>query len=71
VAKAYRVVARLKNNRLWSAITQQWPDVRSQSDAARRLLTSMETATLPRDRDAEAAKAKARAKERFGTRDCS
>ena len=35
------------------------------TDAAHRLLASMETASPPRDRDVEAAKAKARAKERF------
>jgi hypothetical protein len=36
------------------------------TDAARRLLASMETASRPRNREAEAAKAKARMKERFG-----
>ncbi|MGE0663939.1 MAG: DUF2277 domain-containing protein [Hyphomonadaceae bacterium] len=35
-------------------------------DAAKRLLTSLETAAPPKDRDVEAAKAKARAAERFG-----
>ena len=35
--KPYRVVATIKNNRLWSAITQAWPEVRNQADAARRL----------------------------------
>ena len=35
------------------------------TDAAHRLLASMETASPPRDRDVEAAKTKARAKERF------
>ena len=35
------------------------------SDAARRLLDSLETISPPRDRDVEAAKAKARAKARF------
>ena len=35
------------------------------TDAARRLLASMETASPPRNREIEAAKAKARAKERF------
>ena len=35
------------------------------SDAARRLLASLETARPPRDRDIEAMKAKARARERF------
>ena len=36
------------------------------TDAARRMLASMETASPPRDRETQAAKAKARAKERFG-----
>ena len=36
------------------------------TDAARRLIASMETASPPRTREAEAAKAKARAKQRFG-----
>jgi hypothetical protein len=36
------------------------------TDAARRLLASMETASPPRDREVEAMKARARAKERFG-----
>ena len=35
------------------------------SDAARRLLQSLETARPPRDREAEATKARARARERF------
>jgi hypothetical protein len=35
------------------------------SDAARRLLNSLETTSPPRDRDVEAAKAKARSKARF------
>ena len=35
--------------------------------AARRLLTSLETAAPPKDRAVEAAKAKARAAQRFGT----
>jgi hypothetical protein len=35
------------------------------SEAARRLLTSLETARPPRDRDVEAMKARARAKARF------
>jgi hypothetical protein len=35
-------------------------------DAAKRLLTSLETTAAPKDRDVEAAKAKARAAERFG-----
>jgi hypothetical protein len=36
------------------------------TDAARRLLASMETASRPRNHEAEAAKAKARMKERLG-----
>ena len=35
------------------------------SDAARRLLSSLETASTPRDRDVEATKARARARARF------
>jgi hypothetical protein len=35
------------------------------SDAARRLLKSLETGTAPRDRQTEAMKARARAKTRF------
>ena len=35
------------------------------SDAARRLLTSLETIAPPRDREVEAEKAKARSRERF------
>ena len=35
--------------------------------AARRLLTSLETAAPPKDREVEAAKAKARSAQRFGT----
>jgi hypothetical protein len=35
-------------------------------DAARRLLTSLETNAPPKDREIEAAKAKARSAERFG-----
>ena len=35
-------------------------------DAAKRLLTSLETNAPPKDRDVEAAKAKARNAERFG-----
>ena len=34
-------------------------------EAARRLLSSMETASPPRDREIEAAKAKARSRQRF------
>jgi hypothetical protein len=37
------------------------------SDAARRLLDSLETASPPRDRKVEAAKAKARSQARFGS----
>lgn len=37
MAKAYRVVAKLKNNRLWSAIRSEFPDVTTQSAAARAL----------------------------------
>jgi len=36
------------------------------SDAARRLLTSLETAAAPRDREVEAEKARERSRERFG-----
>ena len=35
------------------------------SEAARRLLASLETASAPRDREVEAVKARARAKARF------
>lgn len=35
-------------------------------EAAKRLLTSLETTAPPKDRDVEAAKAKARSAERFG-----
>jgi hypothetical protein len=35
------------------------------SDAARRLLQALETASAPRNREAEAVKARARARERF------
>ncbi len=35
-------------------------------EAAKRMLTSLETNAPPKDRDAEAAKAKARSAERFG-----
>jgi hypothetical protein len=38
------------------------------SDAARRLLTSLETTASPKDREAEAEKARARSAERFGPR---
>lgn len=37
-------------------------------DAAKRLLTSLETNAPPKDREIEAAKAKARSAERFGKR---
>ena len=36
------------------------------SDAARRLLASLQTARSPRSREAEAAKARERARQRFG-----
>ena len=35
-------------------------------DAARRLLTSLETSALPKDREAQAEKARQRSAERFG-----
>lgn len=35
--KPYRLVVRIKNNRVWESILTRWPEVRSQSDAARRL----------------------------------
>jgi hypothetical protein len=35
------------------------------ADAARRLLSSLETTSAPRDREVEAEKARARARERF------
>src|SRR3990167_508801 len=35
--KPYRIIARLKNNRLWQAIVEKWPEVKNQSDAAREL----------------------------------
>jgi hypothetical protein len=38
------------------------------TDAARRLLASLQTASPARDREAEAMKARARSRERFGTR---
>ena len=38
------------------------------TDAARRLLDSLETRQAPRDREIEAAKARARSQERFGER---
>ncbi len=34
---AYRIVARIKNNRLWQSIREAFPDVRTQTEAARRL----------------------------------
>lgn len=37
MTKPYRVVARLKNNRLWQAILLRFPEVVTQSDAARSL----------------------------------
>ena len=36
------------------------------TEAARRLLASMQTASPPRDREVEAVKARARARERYG-----
>ncbi len=36
VSLDYRIVARIKNNRLWAAVLTLWPDVKSQADAARR-----------------------------------
>ncbi len=35
--ESYRLVGRLKNNRLWSAIVEQWPEVKTQSAAAAKL----------------------------------
>ena len=40
MTKPYRVVAKLKNNRLWMAIITVFPSVRTQSDAARALSES-------------------------------
>lgn len=37
MTKAYRIVAKLKNNRLWAAILRQWPGVKTQIEAAHRL----------------------------------
>ena len=37
MSRDYRILVRIKNNRLWTAITETWPDVKNQSDAARRL----------------------------------
>jgi hypothetical protein len=39
------------------------------TDAARRLISSLETSTPPRDRDTEARKARERSRKRFGRRD--
>lgn len=36
----YRVLARVKNNRLWSTILRQWPGVHTQRKAAERLKVS-------------------------------
>jgi RNA polymerase sigma factor (sigma-70 family) len=36
----YRVIAKIKNNRLWDAICRRWPDCQNQNDAARRLRIS-------------------------------
>jgi hypothetical protein len=38
------------------------------TDAARRLIASLETSSPPRDRETEALKARARSRERFGQR---
>lgn len=35
--KPYRLLVKIKNNRLWSAIVRQFPEVRTQSDAARAM----------------------------------
>jgi hypothetical protein len=35
--RPYRLIVRIKNNRLWRAILKKWPDVTSQLDAATRL----------------------------------
>ncbi len=37
MTEIYRLVGRLKNNRLWSAIVEQWPDVKTQAAASRKL----------------------------------
>lgn len=36
MTESYRLVGRLKNNRLWSAIVDQWPDVTTQGAAAEK-----------------------------------
>jgi len=36
-AADYRLIARIKNNRLWAAIQARWPGVKSQNEAARCL----------------------------------
>ena len=33
--KPYRVILKLKNNRLWRALIEKWPEIKTQSDAAR------------------------------------
>ena len=35
--KPYRIIARIKNNRLWQAILVLYPDVKTQADASRVL----------------------------------
>lgn len=35
--KPYRIVAKIKNNRLWHAVTTRFPDVTNQHEAAQRL----------------------------------
>ena len=37
MTRDYRIVAKLKNNRLWEAIRLMWPEVTTQAEAARRL----------------------------------
>lgn len=37
VVKPYRIVAKIKNNRLWRAILERFPEVKTQTDAARFL----------------------------------
>lgn len=34
---AYRIIAKIKNNRLWTALRLQWPDARTQADMSRRV----------------------------------
>ena len=42
MANAYRLLVKIKNNRLWSAIVAVYPGVKSQSDAARFLNMSVQ-----------------------------